>query len=106
MVDPDLVVIFGGIFLTTVGYQVERVAEAQRFSAKLLADRTDRPSGQAWPVRLPRRSVHHHLVLVALVDLQPLDVLGQPPAHPRHLQHCHGGKASHVAPPDTARPKV
>jgi tetrahydromethanopterin S-methyltransferase subunit G len=86
MVDTDLVVIFGGIFLTTVGYQVsravarrlehrappsdelaairmrldeigqtvdsiaievERVAEAQRFSAKLLAERTDRPGGQA-----------------------------------------------------------
>lgn len=82
MIDSDLVVIFGGIFLTTVGYQVarafarrvesrapaaselaamrarleeigqtvesiavevERVAEAQRFSAKLLAQRTDRP---------------------------------------------------------------
>jgi hypothetical protein len=86
MVDTDLVVIFGGIFLTTVGYQVsraiarrlehrapasddlaairtrleeigqtvdsiaievERVAEAQRFSAKLLAERTDRSGGQA-----------------------------------------------------------
>jgi hypothetical protein len=86
MVDPDLVVIFGGIFLTTVGYQVsravarrmehrsppkdelaairtrleeigqtvdsiaievERVAEAQRFSAKLLAGRKDGPAGAA-----------------------------------------------------------
>jgi hypothetical protein len=84
VVDMDLVVIFGGIFLTTVGYQVsraiarrverrapelpqlaeitrrleeigqtvdaiaievERVSEAQRFSAKLLSDRTTGPPG-------------------------------------------------------------
>jgi hypothetical protein len=81
MVDMDLVVIFSGIFLTTVGYQVsraiarrverpavppelaqitrrleeigqtvdaiaievERVSEAQRFSAKLLSERTAGP---------------------------------------------------------------
>ena len=84
MVDMDLVVIFSGIFLTTVGYQVsraiarrvehrppvlpelaeitrrleeigqtvdaiaievERVSEAQRFSAKLLSERHGRSAG-------------------------------------------------------------